>query len=374
MECDFLIVGGGVAGASAGYELAAHGGVILVEREDQPGYHSTGRSAAVYAESYGNRVVRAITSTGRSFFAAPPAGFAEVPLLSPRGFLFIARADQHTALEARLADARETATPVQRIDGAEAVKRVSALSPDYVAGAVVEPDAMDIDVHAVHQGFLRGLKRRGGQVVTRAEVTALERSDGGWRAETRAGAFRAPVVVNAAGAWADELAKLAGARTVGLVAKRRTAFTFVAPEGLDVAAWPVVIDIDEEFYFKPDAGRILGSPADETAVPPQDVQPEELDLAIGVDRIERATTLQVRRIERKWAGLRSFVADKTPVVGYAPDTPGFFWLAGQGGYGIQTAPGMARIAAALATGRPLPAEVTERGVSEQDLAPGRLWN
>ena len=372
-DCDFLIIGAGMAGASAGYELADHGRVVVLEREEQPGYHSTGRSAAVFSESYGNAVVRAITSAGRAFYEAPPPGFAEAPLMTPRGFLFIARADQADSLRALLDDAQATATPVQELTAAEAVARVPVLDPAYVDAAVLEADAMDMDVHAIHQGYLRGLRARGGQVVPRAGVAGIRRVGGAWQVETRAGPFAAPVVVNAAGAWADEMARLAGVRPVGLVPKRRTAFVFDPPDGLDIAAWPVVVDVDETFYFKPDAGRVLGSPADETPVPPQDVQPEELDIAVGADRIEKATTMTIRRIEQRWAGLRSFVADKTPVVGFAPDASGFLWLAGQGGYGIQTAAGMARIAAALARGQPLPAGIAARGITEHDLAPERLW-
>lgn len=373
-ECDFLVIGAGMAGASAAYELAGHGRVILLEREAQAGYHSTGRSAAVYAESYGNTTVRALTSAGRTFFESPPPGFAEAPVLSPRGFLFIARTDQEGSLQALIGDAHKTASPLRLVTAAEALGRVPVLDSHYVAAAAVEPGAMDMDVHAIHQGFLKGVRARGGRLITNAEVVELGRANGRWCARTRTDRFAAPVVVNAAGAWADEAARLAGVRPVGLVPKRRTAFVFDPPEGLEVADWPVVIDVDEEFYFKPEAGRILGSPADETPVPAQDVQPEELDVAIGADRIERATTLTILRIERKWAGLRSFVSDKTPVVGFAPDAPGFFWLAGQGGYGIQTAPGLARIAAALATGRPLPGDLAERGVTEKDLAPERLWD
>jgi D-arginine dehydrogenase len=184
--------------------------------------------------------------------------------------------------------------------------------------------------------------------------------------------FEAPIVVNAAGAWCDVIAELAGARPCGLVPKRRTAFTFNPPEGMDISGWPATIDIDEQFYFKPEGGQILGSPADETPSPPCDAQPEELDVALGVDRIERATTLTVRRLESKRAGLRSFVADKTPVVGMDPEAGGFFWLAGQGGFGIQTSPALARAAAALITTGDLPGDLIERGLDKAMLAPARL--
>ncbi|MFQ5567661.1 MAG: NAD(P)/FAD-dependent oxidoreductase, partial [Paracoccaceae bacterium] len=308
----------------------------------------------------------------RAFFKAPPEDFGEHPLLTPRGTLFVARTDQLGTLEAMLAQTPASAETVRRVGAAEAVALHPALNPGYVAAAIHEPAAEDIDVHALHSGFIRGLRRRGGRLVTDAEVRALSRDSGAWVAETRAGRFAAPVVVNAAGAWCDVIAGLAGVRPCGLVPKRRTAFTFDPPDGLDISVWPATIDIDEQFYFKPDAGRILGSPADETPSPPCDVQTDEIDVALGIDRIERATALTVRRLVNKWAGLRSFVADKTPVVGQDPEADGFFWLAGQGGYGIMTAPALARATAALVATGDLPADLIARGLGKAMLAPDRL--
>ena len=371
-NCDFLVIGAGMAGASAAYELAELGSVILIEREDMPGYHTTGRSAAVFTEAYGNRTIRGITTASRAFYDAPPDGFGDDPLLTPRGALFIGREDQRATLQQHYEDCHALVPSVSLIDGAEACRLVPILRPDYVAGAVHEPDAMGIDVNALHQGYLHGLKSRGGTLVTDAELTGLARNGGTWDIDTRAGNYQAPVVVNAAGAWCDVVAELAGVRPVGLVPKRRTAFIFDAPEGSNSDDWPLMADIDEEFYIKPDAGRLLGSPADETPMPPQDIQPDELDIAIAVDRIEKATTVKISRIHNKWAGLRSFVADKTLVAGFDAEAHGFFWLAGQGGYGIQTAPAMAVIAAALASGGDFPVHVTERGVSAADLDPARL--
>lgn len=376
-RADFLVIGCGMAGASAAYELAAHGRVLLLERESQPGYHSTGRSAALYTQTYGHRVVRALTVASWDFYADPPAGFAEHPLLTPRGVLLIGRADQAPALDAAFAEGARLTPTVERLDQAGALARAPMLRADYVAGAVWEPDAMDLDVHAIHHGYLRGLKARGGRAVNDAEVRELARRDGLWMARTPAGDFSAPVLVNAAGAWADSVAALAGVRPVGLVPKRRTAVTFdpvfdSAGDAEGLNGWPMVIDVDETFYFKPDAGRMLASPADETPVEPCDVQPEELDVALTVDRVEQAARFRIRRLTHRWAGLRSFVADKVPVVGFDGEADGFLWLAGQGGYGIQTAPAMARTAAALATGGGLPAEVAGLGVAPADLAPARL--
>ena len=376
-RADFLVIGAGMAGASAAYELASHGSVIVLERESQPGYHSTGRSAALYTQTYGHPVVRALTVASWDFYTRPPEGFSDHPLLTPRGVLLIGRADQTAALDRDFAEGRRLTPSVQRLDREQALARAPFLREDYVAGAVWEPDAMDLDVHAIHTGYLRGLKARGGRVVTDAGVQAVERRDGLWIATTPAGTFAAPVLVNAAGAWADVLAGMAGVRPVGLVPKRRTAVTFdpVFAEPAHAAGlndWPMVIDVDEQFYVKPDAGRLLLSPADETPVEPCDVQPEEMDIAIAIDRMEQAARFTVRRVAHKWAGLRSFVADKVMVVGYDDGAEGFFWLAGQGGYGIQTAPAMGRTAAALATGGDLPAEVAALGVRPGDLAPSRL--
>ncbi len=374
MECDVLIIGAGMAGASAGYELARHGRVVLLERESQPGYHSTGRSAAMFIESYGNAPVRAITAASRAFYDAPPPGFAASPLLSPRAVVNIARKDQAERLDAHFAELSKDSRGIKRLGRERALALFPLLNPDYVDDAVIDEAAMDMDVHAIHQGFLRGLRSRGGQIVTDAEVTSAGRANGHWEVETRAGRFTAPVLVNAAGAWADEIARLAGARHIGLVPKRRSAFIFDAPAGAKVDPWPLIADVSEQFYFKPEAGKLLGSPADETPVAPQDVQPEEIDIATAADRIEACITFKIARVQRRWAGLRSFVKDKTLVAGYAPDAEGFFWLAGQGGYGIQTAPAMGRIAAALVRGEPLPADVADRGVTAAQLAPARLWN
>ncbi len=369
--CDFLIVGAGMAGASAGFALAPYGRVIVLERESQPGYHTTGRSAALFSETYGNATVRGLSSGGRGFYLDPPPGFADHPLLTPRGAMFIGRTDQTTALEAAVAEVGDL-DRLAPLDAATACRLVPVLRRDYLAGAVLEPAAMDIDVHALHQGYLRGLRAEGGELVVDAEVRAAAWDGGRWRVETGAGEFAAPVLINAAGAWCDEIARLAGVAPVGLVPKRRTIITFDPPAGVDVDGWPLVVDVDETFYFKPDAGRLLGSPADETPSPPCDAQPEELDMAHAVDRIERATEMQVGRILNRWAGLRSFVADKTPVAGFDDAALGFFWLAGQGGYGIQTAPGLGRTVDALARGKPIPADLGDLGVEARNLAPHRL--
>ncbi len=368
---DVLIIGAGMAGASAAYYLAPHLRVVLLEREAQPGYHATGRSAAMFSETYGNATVRAITTASKSFYFNPPDGFSPYPLVTPRGALIVGGAADEPALRLALADMQALVSNIQWWTQPDILQRVPVLRPGQAQCAVYEPDAMDMDVHAIHQGFLRGAKRAGAELVCEASVESIRRESGNWLVDTPAGSFCAPVLINAAGAWCDALAQLAGVATVGLVPMRRTAFTCEPPAGCDISDWPLVIDAAESFYFKPDAGVLLLSPANADPVSPQDVQPEELDVAIAVDRIETATTLHIRQVRRKWAGLRSFVADKSPVVGFAPDAPGFFWLAGQGGYGIQTAPAMGKLAAALVQRHPTPPALAALGVRAADVAPGR---
>ncbi|MDH3664230.1 MAG: FAD-binding oxidoreductase, partial [Alphaproteobacteria bacterium] len=326
---DVIVIGAGIAGASAAYALSEAASVLLLEREDQPGYHTTGRSAAVFAPAYGNRPIRQLTAASRAFYDDRAGGLAEGPVLKPRGELLIARSDQLNALDRAEADLGQDIDELERLDADQAIARMPALRPGHVAAALADSSAMDMDVAAIHQGFLAGFRRRGGRLLVDAEVTTLRPLRAGWEVVSKAGTFRAEVVINAGGAWADEIADLAGAARIGLVPKRRTAFIFDPNAPID-PNWPVLVDVDEAFYFRPESGLLLGSPADETPSPPVDAQPEELDVALAVDRIERATVWRIARITRRWAGLRSFVADMTPVVGFDPALRGFFWLAGQG--------------------------------------------
>ena len=373
--CDFLIIGAGIAGASVAFELAAHGRVIVLEREAVPGHHSTGRSAAVLTQNYGNSVIRRLTLATRPFLEHPPDGFTEYPLTAPRQMLWIAREDQKAGLESTLDEAQRLVPTIRAVEPAEAYTLCSALRTGYVAYAILEPYALDLDVHAIHQGFLRGLRNRGGTVVTNAEVVRFRQTDASWEVQTPDQQYAAAVVVNAAGAWCDVIGQLAGARPVGLVPKRRTAFTCNGPAGVppeELSAWPVIIDSDEEFYFKPESGGILASPADETPMDPCDVFPDDYDVAVAIDRIQKATTLSIAHINRRWAGLRSFVSDKTPAVGMDSERAGFFWLAGQGGYGIQTSSAMGRTAASLIVNQHLPQDLTDMGLTPEDLAPIRV--
>jgi len=361
-DFDTVIVGAGIAGASLAWQLARHGAagrVLLLEREAQPGMHSTGRSAAMWMPSYGPPAVRALTRVAGAFYAAPPPGFTDVPLLPPRGVLYVAAPGQQAALDALENELTPVCPGLLRLDAAATLARAPWLRAEQLLGSLWDPESTDIDVHALHQGFLRGFRRAGGQLRCGAELQAAHRVDGRWRITLADGTpLAAGVLVNAAGAWGDVLAARCGAAPVGLVPRRRSAFTFRAPAGVATAGWPLVASVDAEgegWYVKPDAGQLLGSPANADDSAPHDVRPEELDIALAIHRIEAATTLTVGRPTATWAGLRSFVADGELVVGFDDAQPGFFWLVGQGGYGIQSAAGAAALAAALLAGGPLPA-------------------
>jgi D-arginine dehydrogenase len=371
-QADFLIIGGGIAGASAGYWLAPHGRVILLERESQPGYHSTGRSAAMFMESYGTPQVRALTMASRAFLEQPPTGFSDYPVLSPRGAMMVATQGQDELLAEYWKSTHAISPSANLLDAAQTCALVPALRLDKVIGAVHEPDAVDMDVAALHQGYLRGLRRAGGPVVCNAEVTALRRSGETWQVQAGGIDYEAPVVLNAAGAWADVVAALAGVQGIGLEPRRRSAFIFAPTEGMVCSSWPLTIGIGEDWYFKPDAGMLLGSPANADPVAPQDIQPEEIDIALAIDRLQSMTTLNIRRPTRTWAGLRSFVADGDLVGGFDSRAPGFFWVAAQGGYGIQTSAAMGEACAALARGLPLPERIAAYGLTEEMLSPARL--
>ena len=371
LAVDVVVVGAGIAGASVAAALAEDRDVVLLEREPFPGMHSTGRSAALFSEIYGGAAVRALSRASRDFFYSPPSGFASVPLVRRRGALHLASRTQIGALE-KFCTLPDVAPAIQSLTGREAIALCPILREQYVAAAALETASADVDVDALHQGWLRLLKARAGTLMVEAEVVAISRDARGWRVTTRDREITAPTIVNAAGAWADDVAKLAGVRTVGLQPRRRTALIVDAPKDALTDAWPMVIDVDEQFYFRPDAGALLLSPADETPSPPCDAQPEEWDIATAIDRVATATTLEVTHVRRSWAGLRSFAPDRNPVVGYAPEATGFFWLAGQGGYGIQTAPAMADLAAALIKGEAVPNRVASSGVEVSALGPGRF--
>ena len=377
-DFDFAVIGAGIAGVAAAYHLAPRlssgAKLVILEREHVAAYHTTGRSAALHSETYGSAEIRAITVASGRFYRKPPQGFSDHPLLTPRGALIAGRAEQKAAVQQAAAEYARLVPSVRWLAPAEALAVQPLFKPEHVGGgAIYEPEADDMDVAAIHAGFLKGARAAGAELRLNAEVAAIERKAGRWTIRlANSETIGAANIVNASGAWADVIAGLAGAKPVGLVPKRRTAFTFDAPQGLDLTKLPMAIDFDETWYIKPEVGQFLASPADETPSEPCDAQPEELDIAIAVDRIETATTLQIRRIKNKWAGLRSFVADKNLVAGYDPKVEGFFWLAGQGGYGIQTGYAAGQLAASLALGKGLPADVADLGVKEAALSPARF--
>jgi D-arginine dehydrogenase len=369
MQSRTLVIGAGMAGASAAAFLTADGPVVVLEAEDQPGYHTTGRSAASYIDTYGHPKVCALTRASRAFFWTPPEGFADYPLVRPRAELEIARPEQTGALEALLADHPQA---LAALDREQVLRLCPILRPEIDWRAAINTGTADIDVDALLQGFLRMARARGAQLVTGARVTGLERMPAGWRVATTAGAFEAETVVNAAGAWAGQVGAMAGLGDLGLMPCRRTAARIEPAKKEGLADWPFVIDVEEAFYFRPDAGGLMLSPADETPCSPCDAQAEELDVALAVEAFEAATTERVRRIAHRWAGLRTFAPDRVLVAGRDPREPGFVWLAGQGGYGIQTAPAMGLATASILRTGDLPSEIADFGVTAADLSPARL--
>lgn len=371
MQADTIIIGGGIAGLSAAFFLSESLSVVLLEREEALGYHSSGRTAAQFTVGIGVPTMRRLAWASRPFLEAPPCGFAPEPLLSPRGCLTVARRDQEARLEQireRLADVGARA---ETVDRRRALALFPALVADKVDGGVFEPDAMDIDVDQLLQGYRRGAMARDARILTGVDIVAIDRRGGAWVVETRDAAISAPMVVNAAGAWADAVARLAGRSPVGVTPHRRTAFTFVAPAGVDTASWPHVSNVDYRWYVKPEAGRIMGSLSDAVPTAPADVHPEDIDVARAIYNIEQDTTLRIARPLAQWAGLRTFVADREPVAGMRPGDDGFFWLAGQGGCGVLTSPALGQAIAALVQGRALPAAQRALGIMEAHLSPAR---
>ena len=350
---DAIVIGAGMAGATAAAHLAPSHRVALLEAEESAGYHATGRSAAIWIRNYGSPDARILTAASRGFFDAPPPGFADAPLIHARDVVHLAPPDQVAHLQAMIAGG----TDIRPLDLAELQALVPALRPGYAAMAAIETDCFDMDVAAIHQGFLKLVRSLGGALALRQRAGRIWREKGRWHAETVGGeVFAAPVIVDAAGAWGDEVAALAGVHIVGLQPKRRTA-CIIDPGRYDCTDWPLLGDVDHSWYVRPEARRkLMVSPADETDSAPLDAQPDELDVAIAIDRMQQALDIPVGRIEHKWAGLRSFTPDRGLAIG-AGSEPGFFWMVGQGGYGIQTAPAAGRLLAALVAGTPPDADV-----------------
>ncbi|MEY3953852.1 MAG: hypothetical protein RLZZ397_732 [Pseudomonadota bacterium] len=371
-DSEILILGAGIAGASLGYALGSRATVLMLEAEDQPGYHSTGRSAAHFIEGYGPPGVRALSRASAPFFKRPPSGFAEHALLEPRGVMTLYREGQESQLEAAFQQMHAEGIPVERLTEDEARQRLPVLPHGRFVAALLDPTGFDMDVHAIHQGYLRGFKQAGGKLVTQARAHSIKPIDGGWQVGDEKGRqWTARVLVNAAGAWADQIAQMAGLQPLNLQPKRRSAWTFHPPSGLDIRHWPLVLSSEENWYIKPDAGVLLGSPANADPVEPQDVQPEIEDIAAGIERIESDLSLPVGRPIRTWAGLRTFSPHGEMVGGYDPHEPNFFWVVGQGGYGIQTSAAMGRACANLLLREPLDNDLVLCGVNADVLKPVR---
>lgn len=372
---DFLIIGGGVAGLSAAARLTLSGSVKLIEAESALGFHSSGRSATFCHYGIGNATVRGLTSFSRAFFQEPPEQFSDYALAKPKAALFIATEAMRDHLNDLATSMRRFSDTVSNVDVPQMLELVPVLrtGEDAIVSGVIDMSGLKLDTNALLQGYARIIRRGGGSLITGQRVGLIARIDGLWQVTTSDGSVHAaPILINAAGSWADELAVLAGVQPLGLEPKRRTMIVIDPPQGMDVNDWPFTKTATDDFYMLPDSGRLMASPVDEVPSAPCDAQPEEYDLALAAWKAEQYTTLPVSRIPHKWAGLRSFVADRVPTAGFAPDAPGFFWLTGQGGYGIQTAPAMATIASTLITGDPWPAELAKLGVEEAQIRPERL--
>ncbi|MCF7980690.1 MAG: FAD-binding oxidoreductase [Pseudomonadales bacterium] len=371
---DVIIIGAGMAGISAGYELAESNRVLVLEREDQPGYHSTGRSAAVYASSYGSEkpAVNALTKASGGFFSNPPENFSVQSLQRQRGVLFVAHQDEIGALDKFFQNLKPHNQQLELMSGSDVSKLVPILKPEYCVKGVYDRDVFEIDVHALQEGYLRGMRHQSGTLITNFEVTEMRYQNEQWIISNGNKSYYAPIVVNAAGAWVDELAKIAQVRPVGIQPLRRSAILVDPPEGPAVDNWPMVVDVQENFYFKPDAGKIMVSSANEDISAPCDVQPEELDIAYAAHYAGEATHLNIQRVEHSWAGLRNFVQDRSPVIGFDGEAKGFFWLAGQGGYGIQTAPAAGRLVAKLIQEDLVPDDLGKLGLTKELVSPQRL--
>ncbi len=374
MMYDYVIVGAGMAGVSLAYRLPEDAHVLVLERDSHAAYHSTGRSAAMFVETYGTATIRALTVAGNDFFSHPPAGFTDQPILLPRGVLYVGTAEQQDLLDSQFKDWHEQGLDVSRLSAEQALEMVPCLDPAQLAGALYDAQGQDMDVHALHQGFLKGAQAKGVKLRLDTEVLSAQWDGECWEVQlsSEPKTLRARVLVNAAGAWADTLAERCGLQALGIQPKRRSAFLFSPPEGVDHRDWPAVIDIGEEFYFKPDAGMLLGSPANADDVDAHDVVAEELDVATGIYRIEERTQLRIRRPSHTWAGLRSFAPDGELVIGQDAQCPSFFWLAGQGGYGIQTAAGASLLAASLLQQQDLPGPLQALEIDPAVVSPARF--
>jgi D-arginine dehydrogenase len=367
-SADIIVIGAGIAGSSAAAHLAKDHKLVILEMEERPGYHSTGRSAATYEPNYGPPSIRALTRASHSFFETPPQGFAAAPLVSPRQTVLVVPEHQQSQAQQLL----KTGVDLGEISFAEARRHFPPLKQSYARHAMLDPTTADVDVDLLHQGFLRLIKAGGGEIVCKAPVERIERLNGAWQATTPVGTFCAPILINAAGAWGDEIARRAGLTPRGLQPKRRSMAIVPLASGMNVMDWSFVGDVGETWYAKPSGGRLLVSPAEAEPVEPHDAYADDMTLAEGIARFQEAIDIEVTRLEGSWGGLRSFVPDGNPVCGFDQDAEGFFWLIGQGGYGIQTAPALGELAAALVRGTAMPGYIEREGLKLGDISPARF--
>lgn len=367
---DFVVIGGGIAGVSAAAHLAPHGSVVLCETEAALAWHTTGRSAAMLVLNYGEDGIRPLSRASQPFLDHPPEGSVDGPLLSRRGLLWVADPSQVDRLQRTAEEGAASGAGSEMVSSRGAVQLAPMLRPEAVAAGLWEPSARDIDVAGLHQAFVRMARAQGAEVRTTSAVSSIQRSGAGWSVRADDSDISCAVVVNAAGAWGDEVAAMAGVEAVRLQPMRRTAFMVPSSEGY--ASWPMVVDTDQRFYFKPDGVQILCSLAEEEPSPPCDPKPRMEDVALAIERINTATTLGIRTVNSQWTGLRTFAPDRELVVGEEASAPGFFWLVGQGGTGIQTSPAYGQLLASLVTGESLPSHLVDAGVDPTVYDPGRF--
>lgn len=365
-----VVIGGGIAGVAAAAHLAGRTDVLLVEAEDQLAYHTTGRSAALFYRNYGSPASRPLTSASRAFLEDPPDGLTDGPLLSARGGLRIGRPDQARALEQAMDEGLGSGSGPEWIEPGEVERLCPAVRTELLLGGVWEPDATDLDVAGLHQAFVRQARRHDVDIRRRAPVHRIARIDGGWRVHHGDDHTDCDVIVNAAGAWGDVVAGMAGVEPIGLEPRRRTVFMTPAPA--DSEGWPMIIDADHDYYFKPDGEQLLCSSAEAEPSEPTDARPREIDIARAIEAINVATTLALTTVRSSWTGLRTFAPDDDPVHGFDPDHPGFFWLVGQGGTGIQTAPAAGAMTAQLIIDGSIGPDLAAHGIDPAALSPARF--
>lgn len=370
---DFLIVGAGIAGAGMAYRLAGHGDVLVCDMEDQADYHTTGRSAAFYAETYGGTKVQPLTSCSKDFLHTPPIGFSEAPLITDLGIVHVFDENQKTRAVADYEAIVGALPHIQLLDTEGLKAKLPQLGAGHLVGGIYDSECGNLNVAALHQGYLRAAKRMGAQIFLGSGFGSAAYKNGFWTVQLAGCTIRARFIVNCAGAWGDQIAEGCGLSPIGLEPLRRTLVTVPNPAGLPFDKnLPIVMEFDEAFYFKPEGNGYLISPADETASPPCDSQPELEDVALAVDHFERATGSSVGKVDAKWSGLRTFVPDRAPVIGFDRSSDAFFWSVGQGGFGIQTSPAWSRMAASLILGHAVPDDIKAFGAEQNWYAPSRF--